>query len=764
MNSIGTGIFWSTILYVTVILSLATLIGRMWSFLFPPPLQAMARFYLAPVLGLSTLTLVASLIGRFLPMGNSALVPLVTITLLLIALMREQNKGSAFRHALSTTLFGIVCGVSVLVPLFMFGAFNAHNDAFTYLVHGNWLQFHAFNEIITHEAVTPQNSQIAIYQVANLRMGGSFLLAFFQALFHVTWSYEVYPSIVIAALAACFLAMGFPLTRVLGSMHRGNRLMLLALPAFSLGGMVFGANFGFLPQTLGLALGAGFVFTAGPMFLWVSTTRNNNVTIGKAALPMAVLLTGATLAYSEFAPFLLATLVISGCVSAWLFRAWSKMLLHCTLLLGTSMLLLNTELLRAYSALKEQSGAVVGSFVEWSPSGFLAHTLGVHGGAWDVFQWSVPDNNWTLSYFTGLLLLILVTGTVLGWVGFLSKKRSYWALLPTLVLLLFIFSGFLYFRYVVPSPFPKGIGQSWSQFKLTEWAHPFAMVVILFSLASLRAHRKKTLDGMLLILFTITLPYSIKNSISRTIPLMGYYKGVNDLNHFYLEFRNTILSSYPRNKQIYLALGGEHLKFRQMATLYLFDRELTSDWKDDGYIYQLLPLIRRTEKLHYGNLLVEPIVGPNKWLSHGKEIGPFRVGIIDDLSNNISITSITGAYGRESDGKNWWHWVERKVNFTIESFCTSGNSTLTKLRFEYTTRGKQTLRLHIIKRNQSLREYMLKSNGDKLEIFEKVIDISPEDIANITLETDGKATPLGDGDQRVAAWMIRNVTLRSMTN
>ena len=634
MNFIGTEIFWSTMLYVTVILSLATLTGRMWSFLFPPPLQAMARFYLAPVLGLSTLTIVASLIGRFLPIGKSAIVPLVTIALLLMALMREQNKGSAFRQALSTTLFGIVCGVSVLVPLFMFGAFIAHNDAFTYLAHGNWLQAHAFSEIISPKAVIPQNSQIAIYQVANLRMGGSFLLAFFQALFHVTWSYEVYPSIVIASLAACFLAMGFPLAQVLVSMHRGKRLMLLALPAFTLGGMVFGANFGFLPQTLGLALGAGFVFTAGPMFLWVSTTRNTNITIGKAALPMALLLTGATLAYSEFAPFLLATLVISGVVSALLFHAWSKLLLHCSLLLGISVLLLNTELLRAYSALKEQSGAVVGSFIEWSPSGFLAHTLGVHGGAWDVFQWSMPDNIMKSSFFTGLLLLIFVAGIVLGGVGFLRNKQSYWALLPTVLLLLFFFSAFLYFRYVVPSPFPKGIGQSCSQFKLTEWAHPFAMVVILFSLASLRANQKKVWDVVLFILFTTTLLCSAKNSISRTLPLMGYYKGVNDLNRFYLEFRNTILKSFPHNKQIYLALGGEHLKFRQMATLYLFDRELSADWKDDGYIYQLLPPELGTKKLKMGDLVVEPILGANRCLSHGKEIGPFRVGIIDNLSDD----------------------------------------------------------------------------------------------------------------------------------
>ena len=87
-------------------------------------------------------------------------------------------------------------------------------------------------------------------------------------------------------------------------MHRVKRLMLLALPAFTFGGMVFGANYGFMPQTIGLALGAGLVFAAGAMFQWVSGSRNTNVTIGKASLPMAVLFTRASLVYSVFAPFL----------------------------------------------------------------------------------------------------------------------------------------------------------------------------------------------------------------------------------------------------------------------------------------------------------------------------------------------------------------------------------------------------------------------------------------------------------------------------
>ena len=66
-------IFWTTLLSVAAVLGLATLIGRAWGGLFPYRLRGAARFYLAPVLGLATLTIIASLLGRILPLGNSVL-------------------------------------------------------------------------------------------------------------------------------------------------------------------------------------------------------------------------------------------------------------------------------------------------------------------------------------------------------------------------------------------------------------------------------------------------------------------------------------------------------------------------------------------------------------------------------------------------------------------------------------------------------------------------------------------------------------------
>ncbi|MBA4389474.1 MAG: hypothetical protein C0399_00855 [Syntrophus sp. (in: bacteria)] len=145
-------------------------------------------------------------------------------------------------------------------------------------------------------------------------------------------------------------------------------------------------------------------------------------------------------------------------------------------------------------------------------------------------------------------------------------------------------------------------------------------------------------------------------------------------------------------------------------------------------------------------------------MSQGTVIGPFRVGIYEGRGG-IRIASVAGAYDRESDGNNWWHWVERKVSFKLQHLFVPKDATWTKLRFEYGTRGKQTLTLRIIKRDGSSQEVLLRSKGAVPVIFEQVIDVPPIELAEINIETDGKASPLGDKDTRMAAWMVRNVNI-----
>lgn len=617
-----------TLLVLVVLLVTATLIGRLFGDCFPFRLRGAARFYLSPVLGLSTLTIIASLVGRFLPMGNTVIIPVLITALVVWALFQGKKTGAALGHASLVSAFGIFCGASILGPLFVFGAFNAHNDAFTYLVHANWLQAHAFIETITPQTVTPFTTQINLYQQLGFRMGSSFLLALVQSLLHLAWSYEVYPGVMIAAVAACCLSIGFPLTRYLHTIRRPARLALLAFPAFSLGGLVFGANLGFLPQTLGLALGAGLLFTTGPTLGWLARTGISIKHAAISAIPAIVLFASAVFAYSELAPFIVVAVGGSGLLLIFKGKQKKNLMGYMVLLFVFSGFLLNTELFRAYTALRIQSGAVVGSPVEWSLLGYGAHAMGVHGGAWDGFQWTTPEMTGSGLFVVGIISTVLVAGVLLmGW-RVIGQAILRGELLPASVILLVFCALLIYFRFFVPSPFPKGVGQSWSQFKLSEWAHPFLMAFVILGSISLRQRVGRYIDVAISFFFLIGIVSAAFIGVARTTPLIQYYGGPQDLNRFYREFRQTVLSSCPPGVPIYLALNGEHHKFRQMAVYYLSDRLVTSDWMDDGYIFPWLPDEQRRQTPNPGDCVVEPN-GLKGWLTHGRSFGPFCVGIFE---------------------------------------------------------------------------------------------------------------------------------------
>jgi len=748
-------IFGTTVLSVSAILVSATLIGRAWVPLFPFTFRGPARFYLAPVLGLATLTIIASLLGRIVTLGNSILVPVLVVSLMAWSVAREPSFTRALRHGLWVSIFGIACGASVLGPLLVFGAFNAHNDAFTYLVHSNWLQENAFGVIISPEQVTPLTTQVALYQQGGFRMGGSFLMALAQALLNLRWSYEVYPAIVISCISTCCLAIGFPLAQPLRSVRRHIRLGLLALPAFTLGGLVFGANLGFLPQTVGLSISAGLLFLVGPSIRWAAIEGASNQNVAKAALPAGALFAAAVFAYSELTPFLLVAVLGSGFLLALRFRAWGSVLVYLCVLFALAGFLLNTELTRAYVALLTQSHAVVGSPVDWSLLGYAAHAFGVHGGAWDVFQWTLPASTETV-FFSGIMA-IMGLFVVLVLSGSRSIVDKIWdgVLLPAAIMLMVFCVGLLYFRYLVPSPFPRGLGQSWSQFKLSDWAHPFAMAFILLAVLQLRLRIKKYFDKVVVVLFVIGSVSTTFIGVARVSPLIQYYGGTQDLNRFYHDIRQAVIANCPHSAPVYLALNGQHHKFRQMVVYFLLDRVTTSDWMDDDYLFPWLPDNSKTQVLNAGDCVIEPD-DQDGWLSNGVTVGAFQVGVFDG-QGTVRIVSADGAHDRETDGNNWWHWVERKIVFHLEPLFVSEDATQTKVHFEYATREKQTLSLNIRTTDGSTQLILIDSQGGGLKTVEKIVDLPPSDLAEISFETDGRASPLSDQDARIAAWIIRNV-------
>ncbi|CDZ76212.1 hypothetical protein BN59_00479 [Legionella massiliensis] len=754
MNYFGTEIFWTALLSQVFTLFLSTIIGRLWAVALPYKMQAPARFYLSPVFGLATLTIFACFVGRFLPLGNTPVVPVGISALFIWALYREQNRYSALQHAVVVSLVGVICGTSILCILYKYGGFNPHNDAYFYLTHANWLQSNAFAKTIPPEQVIPYDSAVANFQSLGLRMGGSFLMALIQALLRIQWSYDVYPSVVGSSITVCCLAMGFPIATALRPMRRFYRFALLSLPALSLGGLVLSANSGFMSQCVGLAVGGGLLFLVGPLLAWISKENPKGRTIVRASLPAILLLVGLIYTYPEPAPFLCLALGLSSLIMAYRFKAWKKLFLFNIVLFGVSFLIVNSEILRVITALGFESGAVVGSPVDWTLLGYIGHMFGVHGGVWsDPFQWTLPMTI-RLHFYLGASLFALLLLFLAVRANYIKLEILKGTLLPAAVVCVVFLLAVLIYRYFVASPFPVGKGQSWSQFKLTDWAHPFAMVLVIAAIASTRRYLGKLNDYGILSLVILCFLTTIHMSKLRFLQIHYMYPKTRNIEQVYLDLRKTVLAQCPADLPVYLNFPMGNLKYRQMVVYYLYDRKVASDWSDDPYIYQFLPRQNYVQEPALGACVVE--LKHNRMVEQGVLIDPFHIGKLERLGY-FQIISVTDSYGRESDGENEWYWVKNKINIELNPLLFAKDQLKTKISFEYQTRGEQQLTLHLITDDNKTEDIIINQGNTSREAsFEGVIDIPPASLRQVIIETDGKATPLSAKDSREAAWMLKN--------
>lgn len=745
----GTQVFWTTVIAVPLLLSCMTLLGRLLSAAFPVEVRAAARFYLSPVLGLAGFVIIASVVGQRLPLGDTVLVPLSLLAVIAIALTRDPAPSELKRYLPIVGGFGLVCGTSILVPLYVSGAINAHNDTFTYLAHGNWLQHHAFADQIPADQVTPAGTQVRLYQLYGFRMGASFVLGFFQAAMHIRWSYDIYPAMMISAVAACCLAIGFPVATLLGSLRTDLRLALLALPGFSIGGLVFGANYGFLPQTVGLALAAGAIFATGSALHWLRSEQRSIGSILKTAAPVALLLAAQIYAYSELAPFLAIAIGASGLLIAARFRAWRNVIIFGVALALMMIVLGNFELLRAYQSLRSQAGAVVGSPVEWSILGFIGHAIGLQAGAWDSQAFNIFAVGWGL-----LLVLVLLVG--FRFIRWTSLRPIISSLVPVLALLAVLFCGLVYFRYIVASPFPVGTGQSWSQFKLTEWAHPFASVLVVAVVAAFLAGSNRRYRHAVFVLVVLAAFGSGLSGVLRMRDIVAYYGDTDDLGAFYLKFRQTVFTACPTESPVYLALGGSDYKFRQIASLYLDDRNVRSDWGDDPSIYPWISPDRVRLSPKKGNCLVE---GRQKAASTATDATSrplFRIEPFDGI-RSLKIASVTGAYGYEGDTLDWWRWVEQSATFNFTSVGESEKSKLA-LHFEYLTRADEPLVVEISD-GASESIHLDVAASPVRGTFTQNVQVIPSDKLKVTVSSKSKPQAMGDKDPRLITFQIRNLSV-----
>lgn len=755
-------IFWVTLGLVLLILGSATLIGRSLARCLPHRLQPAARSYLAPALGFAQLTVVAAIVGRVLPLGLPFLASALTLTWVVVSLYFEPRRGKALLHALVVGAFGLLCGVSILAPLFVSGAFNAHNDAFTYLAHSEWLQSHAFSEIVTAKNVTPLSTQIALYQQDHLRMGASFLLAFFQAAFHMRWPYEVLPAVSIGGITAVCLGIGHALSPWLMGRYRSIAFFLLAMPALSLGGIVFGPNFGFLPQTFGLAFAASFLFLGGAVLVAMRRPKST-FNLLRLATVCAVLFAAVVYAYSEIAPFVFLAFVFGALYGAIRKGAWANTLKFGLIASLVAVTILNYEVIRAILAIKGQSGVVVGSPVDWTLLGFVAHAFGLHGGAWDPpsFQWASSNAIENSSFWYGATLVTAIATSLAICAADRRSSLLRHQLKPSLVMVALCLGLAVFFRYAVPSPFPIGTGQSWSQFKLSDWSQPFLLpfmfsVPLMWRRSLLQWPGKLAFSSLLVMLTTA----SAMSAMQRISPLMASYPGVKDLAEFYREIPEAIRTACPSTDRVFLDLRTSYVKLREIALLYTDSHHSASDWTDDGYLFPRLPQEKRIQRIQRGDCIVEPN-NAFRLVDHGDTVGPLHVGIYEG-GTKMKLEAVENAYAQEGTADNWWYWIKDRIAFTLMPILLPSGQNAIRVRFDYVARETQTLTVRV---QTSVSAPHSSANISAIpgavKTFDGVLYANPLQRVNLIIETNAQSTALGNGDPRSASFMIRNLKVEA---
>ncbi len=296
-----------------LLVAVTTLVGRQLVSPLPFRLRPRAKLYLAPALGLALLVIVASVVGRFIGFATvPGAVTAVTAIAGLLALWREHDRIQAITHALLVATVSLVAGSAILMSVLRFGGYDSFTDAFTYLVHGNWLQHHGFIDFIPRDQVEPYSTQVYLYQVRGFRMGASYALGWVQAAADMEWSYLAYPVTLSLAATAFSFAVLFAAS-LFCRVRRVDGYLLACLPALSPGAMTFSMIKGFLPQSFGLTMALAFMSLAGGLIgEFASRPR---VVPRKVFWGISTILGGlfaATLAcYSEISPFVGAATFIA---------------------------------------------------------------------------------------------------------------------------------------------------------------------------------------------------------------------------------------------------------------------------------------------------------------------------------------------------------------------------------------------------------------------------------------------------------------------
>jgi hypothetical protein len=749
-------IYLTSITVLVCLLLVVTTLGRRIADLLPSPLRDCVGFYIAPLLGLAGTVLITTVYGWLSPFKTSISISL-TVGLVLLGIAFEKQRADLLRDWLIVSVFALVATIPILAPAIRFDSFNPFNDSFTYLAHGQWLQDHAFSETARASGFFPAETQIYLYQEAGHRMGGSFFLAFVQSLFHLEWSYYAYLSTVSLVFASGSLAIGGIIQQVI-PVSKTVALVLCALPAFSLNGFVFGAQYGFFPQTFGLAFAAGFACLTPGL---ITHTLSEKPAWSKQffyLLPLTLCCVALLITYNDMFPVLGAGIGLFLLFVGWMY--WSeknRIIISVMIFVAQVMVVVNIEgvrILRNFvqTLLGTASGMYhIGWPVLWSPIQFVAYSFGMK---------SPFDNKvfWVDRLFSTWIFPILLVALAVILIKILRAKPRNITILFLACINAIFWLAFLKFRYATQG-LEGEIGNTFLQFKLAKWLAPFNLGLLGISIAWLlvngeRYKRVCKYTVVTALVAGMAIQYVIFAQMF-TLQFQDETMQKHSPFNVFLDLRSRV-ANIPKDQVIYLGIPFDHHKITQMVAYVLSDRKLAGKY-EDGYLRKFIPEGERDMPIGTADWMIQ--LKPTQTADENPldRVGPFYIRRAP--FSFFRLESITGAYETEIGDKKTWNWVKDSVEYRFHDI---GKTPRAKVKFQYLLSGNpRTLTVELnTNTGKKLALFEIPMKGGWGEYESPTIEANSEDIV-IRLKADGEPVRLSAGDSRETKFLIQNLSLES---
>jgi len=745
--------YWHSLLILSGWLIVVTICGRAVARLLPQRSQRIALWYLSPALGLSLFVLVSTGLG-WLWGTRSWLVPMVTALLVIGALNRERDWPQLIRQLIWICCAGAVISLGPLMTVWLYSGYNVYHDAFTYLVHAQWLQNHAFRETANLTTLQPAYTQVSLYQVAGLRMGASFFFGWVQAASALKWSIYVYPSVIAIALTVGTQAISGLTAALFPTRSRRLPLLWSLVTGTSISGFTFGCYAGFLPQTFGLAFGTALIAL---LVCFRQPNGSHRRACWIEPVPMAMLFAALGFAYSELLPFVALTL-LGWFLIRWLMEKQGRIQLMAVAgcFAAWALLLLNFECYRIIHALLMQAKAVVGWPIPWSFADFGAHVLGLHAGVGDGDWWLAPP---AVARIIAIAVLLILLGLVLfaNWPN--SRRFKRWS--APLVFVGISCAAFMLFRYAMPSPWPVGLGQSWSQFKLSNWISPVLLALLGVAFLFLNKTRLGAIAATLIMLAWLGANINAHHQLAperirETLRLTGR---TNDPFAVYEKIRAAATAAQPAGT-IFLELGGSDYKSRQIAAYFLHDFPVAADWTGDGYIYPRLPAGWESLSL-----------ATSRWMVSRRDADVKEWGSPDDQEALVfsavpeflvTRQQLTGGHGLETDASGWWAWSPDQVSVRLKILAHFPVRACLKFSCIAAAEPRElTIEAHsptgpLIDKSITLPEGWQSYTSPPFALTDSTLDI--------TIRSHAKPVPIGGADPRLVAFLVKNVRVELLSS